>query len=131
MKKKQTTIHGQYISILLAAMRLHRPCASLAGAAERFLGLLGTVRPPNDFQFEYTGFLTLRWYDGPGDHLGNSKVNIRASVSQDSVSIRGCLARPRRYNDNDQTQVLGLPFAEAANLLKVFVAQVDAPEVQP
>jgi hypothetical protein len=122
-------IDETYIEALLGAMKLHRPCVHLVEAAGRFLRMLD-VRTPNDFAFEYTGYLTLRWYDGTGDHLGDSRVSISATVWEGSVSIRGCLARPRRYNDADQTQVLGLPYSEAASLLKVFVSQVDTPTVE-
>lgn len=129
MKKKQlldcTSIDLDYVSVIRAAARLHNPCAPIERRIGDVLNAIGAmeIRRPNDWQFEYTGFVTLRWHDG-GEKIGGSKKWISFCIHGDHASIRGAIDSELRYDSGGVT-INKMSFEDAIQVLKVLVGMVD------
>jgi len=129
-----TRITGDYIDAILTALRLHRPCAEteglLAQVDELFMALQNKkIRQPNDWQPEYTGGFTVRWYDGDGSRLGHSSKSCQITIGKSDAgfvyTIRG---RLRKFSQGEQCDLTLGEFCDAVDVLVVMIKSVDRKE---
>lgn len=115
---------------IIPALETHRPCkaSGVLEALETLLwGLKGLgVRSPNDWCPEYTGYVTLRWYDGEGDHLSGSKSNVQIAVLPDELRISGKIGTKKAsYSSGDGFSIPCLDHDAAMSILPVLIEMID------
>jgi hypothetical protein len=126
-----TVIDEQYIATMVAAAKLHNPVAPIA---EHFGAVLGKaaaagMRRPNDWQFEYNGYVSLRWYDGPGDRLGGSSRNISLGIAASDCHIRGRL--DKSYSSGGGVSIEALPVDDAITVIRPLIDMIDRGNAKP
>lgn len=127
MKSKAKTVSeaDQYIAVLVEAAKTHAACAPLAGkiANALFLALRDGLRRPNDWEYHYSGSAEFRWYDG--DSLSGSTKHVSLTVYQGGVMIGGRIGEDR-YASGGGIRIEGLTAEDAATIVRILVAVVDA-----
>lgn len=124
------SLSDDYIADICRALQWHRPCCSSGThkAVENFLLVISGFghRAPNDWQPEYTGAFTARWYDGQGDRLGAASKSIALTIAPREkgfeYSIRGNLTG--KYSDS-QTHIAGLNESQACLILGTLIELVE------
>ena len=132
-KHKHNVLPLALLDDLCDALQWHRPCCAVGmpRIVRETLECLSAagVRAPNDWQPEFTGAFTMRWYDGPGDHYGASSTSVRLTIQAvegvAKYSITGALAK-KSYGNDQGVNIPGVPLDKAAVLMSVLVPMVDA-----
>ena len=119
-----------YIDTIGLALDIHRPCRSNE-TPERVRYLLGVlaqkgVRPPNDWQPEWTGAFCMRWYDGDGDFYGRSSKSVRLTIDNvGNVKLAGSVAD--KYSQSDSGfSIPNLTVEDAVTILIPILKIIDA-----
>lgn len=126
--KKKLVIDNDYITIMRSAAVLHGPVAHLSERIEKTLKSLSElgVRPPNDWQFGYTGGCELRWYQG--EMFSQSIGWCGLTIYDTDSTVRGKLGRS--YDNDNGITIKGMPPKEALTVLRILVEMIDKGETK-
>jgi hypothetical protein len=119
--------------LIVAALETHRPCYSNVETVESIDDILYRlnvegIRAPNDWTVDYTGAVTFRWYDGPGDHLSGSTCCLMMTIFKTSFTASGSLGdgTRRSYSSSDGFKIPGLAVESAVVIVRTLLEIVDA-----
>lgn len=119
----------EYTAKLCNALDTHRPCASRGSVAGLELALVAlaerNVRRPNDWMPDYNGNITVRWYDGQGDHLSGSKVSLSLTVDGSSAKVSGRLSGSVGIREGASLSVDGMNIVDACEMVALLMKQID------
>ena len=132
-KKKPAQITPAYTAAIHSALLTHRPC-NASGVAVWVRDVLSAlvahdIRAPNDWAPDWNGGFQMRWYNGGGDHLGNSSKSCSLSIlphdNSYRVTIKASLDKSYRTHDGANSTIPGLMLDQAAEILAIMVELVD------
>lgn len=124
MKKKQpTTIDQAYVTTLCQAALTHAAAAPMAKRLGDILGLLAAaeVRRPDDWQFQFNGPVSLRWFDAP--QYSGSQRYCRLDVLTGLVEVHGRMEKT--YDSQGGITIRGMREQDAVAVLKILVGMID------
>lgn len=129
MASKQK-INAAYITDMVTAFGYHRPIASTPGALDRISQLFNLladngIRAPNDWQPDFTGSLSLRWYDGSGDNFSGSKRSASVSITTDGKCHVRASIGDRSAGDSHGSVLPNLNERDAVTILGIIVGIID------
>lgn len=116
-----------YVRIMEDAAKLHVAVAPMAVRLGDILRAIiaREIRRPNNWQFCYTGYVELRWYDGGKPFPSSTRWVGMDVFADDNVSIRGRLEKS--YDSACGLTIKGAKAEEAITMLKILVELVGAP----